>query len=162
MNAVMAAFSSCTLRWTPALDLLVGKQREPALHLVKPGSAGGREMQVIAGVSSEPGSDRRCLVGGVIVEHQVDVEIGWHGLFDRGQEPAEFDGAVALVATADDPAGGDVKNREQRGRAVALVVMTASLDLSRSHRQQRLRAVERLNLDFSSTHKTRAWAGGLR
>jgi len=28
----------------------------------------------------------------------------------------------------------------------ALVVMTAPLDLPRSHRQQRLRAVERLNL----------------
>src|SRR6516225_2262147 len=129
-----------------ALDLLVGEQREPALHLVEPGSAGGREMQVIARVSSEPGSDWWCLVGGVIVEHQVDVEIGWHGLFDRGQEPAEFDCAVALVATADDPAGGDVKSGEQRGRAVALVVMTAAFDLSRSHWQQRLRAVERLNL----------------
>ena len=83
-----------------ALDLLVGEQREPALHLVEPGSAGGREMQVIARVFSEPGSDRRCLVGGVIVEHQVDVEIGWHGRFDRGQEPAEFDG-VALATAGD-------------------------------------------------------------
>jgi hypothetical protein len=71
-------------------------------------------MQVIARVSSEPGSDRRCLVGGVIVEHQVNVEIGWHGLFDRGQKPAQFDCAVALVATADDPAGGDVKSRTTR------------------------------------------------
>ena len=36
----------------------------------------------------------------------MDVEIGRHGLFDRGQKPAEFDGAVALVAAADNPAGG--------------------------------------------------------
>ena len=129
-----------------ALDLLVGEQREPALDLVEPGGAGRREMQVIARVSGEPGFDRRCLVGGVIVEHQMDVEIGRHGLFDRGQEPAEFDRAVALVATADDPAGGDVQGGEQRGRAVALVVMAASLDLPRSHRQQRLGAVERLDL----------------
>ena len=89
-----------------------------------------------------------AFVGGVIVEHQVDVEIGRHGLFDRGQEPAEFDRAVALVATADDPAGGDVEGGAQRGCAVALVVMTAPLDLPRSHRQQRQRAVERLNLRF--------------
>ena len=31
-----------------ALDLLVGEQREPAFDLIKPGGAGGREVQVIA------------------------------------------------------------------------------------------------------------------
>ncbi len=49
----------------------------------------------------------------VIVEHQMDVEIARHGLFDRGQEPAEYDSAVALVAAADDPAGGDVESGRQ-------------------------------------------------
>ena len=62
------------------------------------------------------------------------------------QKFAEFDRAVALVAAADDPTGGDVQGGEQRGCAVALVVMAAPLDLPRPHRQQRLSAVERLDL----------------
>ena len=69
-----------------ALDLFVGEQREPAFNLVQPGSAGRREVQVIARVAGQPGPDRRRLVGGVIVEHQVDVETGPHSGFDRGEE----------------------------------------------------------------------------
>ena len=86
-----------------ALDLLVGEQREPAFDLIKPGSAGRREVQVTARVAGEPALDRRRLVSGVIVEHQMDVEIGRHGVLDLRQEFAEFDRAVALVAAPDDP-----------------------------------------------------------
>ena len=43
---------------------------------------------------------------------------------------------------------------------MALVVVRAPLDLARAHRQQRLRAVQRLNLAFSSTHSTSACSGG--
>src|SRR5215469_6322876 len=56
-----------------ALDLLVGEQREPAFDLNKPRAAGRRKMPVMAWVAGEPGFDRRRLVGGVIVEHQMDV-----------------------------------------------------------------------------------------
>ena len=64
------------------LDLLVSEQREPAFDLIKPGGAGRGEVQVIARVAGEPGRDGRRLVGGVIVEHQMDVEIARHGLLD--------------------------------------------------------------------------------
>ena len=143
MKAVMAAFSSCTLRCTPRLICLSASS---ACNLVEPGGAGRREMKVIARVAGEPGFDGRRFVGSVIVEHQVDVEIGRHGLFDRGQELSKFDRTMALVAAADDLARGDVEGGEQRGRAVALVVVSTPLGLPRSHRQQRLRAIERLDL----------------
>ena len=68
--------------------------------------------------------------------------------FDRVEEAAEFDRAVALVAAADDPAGGDVQRGEQRGGAVTRVVVGAPLDLAGPHRQQRLGAVQRLDLRF--------------
>ena len=71
-----------------ALDLLVGEQREPAFDLIKPGGAGRCEVQVTARVAGEPGLDRRRLVSGVIVEHQMDVEIGRHRLLDLRQEVA--------------------------------------------------------------------------
>ena len=143
MKAAMSDFSLLDAAMNAALDLFVGEQREPAFDLVQPGSAGRREVQVIARVAGQPGPDRRRLVGGVIVEHQVDVETGRHGGFDRGEEAAEFDRAVALVAAADDPAGGDVERGEQRGGAVTRIIVAAPLDLSGPHRQQRLGAVER-------------------
>ena len=96
-----------------ALDLLVGEQREPAFDLVEPGGAGRREVEVVARVAGEPRFDGWRFVGGVIVEHQMDVEIGRHGLLDLRQEVAEFDRAVPLVAAADDPAGGNVQGDEQ-------------------------------------------------
>src|ERR1700732_3448841 len=54
-----------------ALDLLVGKQCEPAFDLVEPGSAGRCEVQVITRVTGQPGPHWRGLVGGVVVKHQV-------------------------------------------------------------------------------------------
>jgi len=82
-----------------ALDLLVGEQCEPAFDLIKPGGAGRREMHVIARVAGEPGLVGRRLVSGVIVEHQMDVKIGRHGLLDLGEEVAEFDRAMTLVSS---------------------------------------------------------------
>jgi hypothetical protein len=86
---------------------------------------------MIARVAGKPGLHRRRLVSGVIVEHQVDAEIDRHRLRDPGEELAEFDGAVALVAAGDDPDGGDVQGGEQRGDAVALAVMAAPPGLAR-------------------------------
>src|SRR5438270_9649825 len=49
---------------------------------------------------------------------------------------------------ADDLAAGDVQCGEQRGGAVTLVVEGAPLGLARPHGQDRLRAIERLDLAF--------------
>jgi hypothetical protein len=46
---------------------------------------------VIARVAGEPRVDGRRLLRGVIVEHETDVEIGRHDLFDRGEEFRKFD-----------------------------------------------------------------------
>jgi|CXWL01.1.fsa_nt_gi hypothetical protein len=45
---------------------------------------------------------------------------------------------------------------------MSAVVMCPALDLSGTHRQQGARAVQGLNLGFSSTHKTSALSGGWR
>ena len=148
MKVTMSALSCWTLRWTPRLILLVGEQCEPAFDLIEPGGAGRGEMEVIARAAGEPRFDGRGLVGGVIIEHEMDVEIGRHGLLDLAEELAEFDRTVTLVAAADDLAGSNVQSGEQRGRAVTLVVMTTPLDLTGAHRQQRLGSVECLDLRF--------------
>jgi len=94
----MSGFEIVDAAMDGARDLLVGEQREPALDLVQPGGAGRCEVEVIARVAGEPCLDRRRLVDGVVVEHEMDVEVGRHGLLDLGQELAEFDRAVTLVA----------------------------------------------------------------
>jgi hypothetical protein len=104
------------------------------------------EVEMVTRMASQPCLDRRGLVGGVIVEHEVEVEIGGHRLFDRVEELTELDRAVALVAAANDPSGGDVERGKQRGGAVADIVVAAPLGLSRPHRQQGLGTVQRLDL----------------
>ena len=95
---------------------------------------------------------------GVLSHRQMDIELAGDLGFKRAQELEELPAAVARQALGNEPAGGDVQRREQRGRAVAHVVVGASLDLARSGRE-RSRAWIWL---FSSTQSTSARSGGSR
>ena len=57
----------------PSADALRGDLGKEALDQVQPGRAGGREVKLEARVCLQPGSDLGGLVGGVVVEHDVDV-----------------------------------------------------------------------------------------
>ena len=76
----------------------------------------------------------------------MHVEIGGHVALDFVEEFAELLGAWRGMHFADDRSRFHVERGEQRRRAVAFLVMGAPLDLTRPHGQQRLRAVQRLNL----------------
>lgn len=54
-----------------AADALLGNFRKPSLHLIKPGAAGGREMEMVAGVLLEPRSHFGRLVSGIVIQDQV-------------------------------------------------------------------------------------------
>ena len=81
----------------PAPDLTLGEKGEPALDLVEPGGVGRGEVDVIARPLGEPGLDGRRFVGGVIVHHEVDIEIGGHGGVDRVQKAAKLGGAMPFM-----------------------------------------------------------------
>ena len=86
------------------------------------------------------------LVGGVIVNDQMDVLLS-RGLAVDGVEKAdELLMPVAAHALADDLAVEDVEGSEQGGGAVALVIMGHRTATAALHRQPRLGAVERLDL----------------
>ena len=51
-------------------------------------------------------------------------------------------------ACADDGSSFHVEGGEERRGSMPLIIVGASLDLPRTHRQERLRPVERLNLAF--------------
>ena len=81
-----------------------------------------------------------------VVEHDVDREVGRHAGVDGIEEAAELLRPMAWEAAPDHVAGGDIERGEQRGRAVAPIVVRAPLGLAGPQRQEWLRAVERLDL----------------
>jgi hypothetical protein len=85
-------------------------------------------------------------VGGVVVGDAVDVQLGRHGLVDLAQERQELLMPVARLAAGPHGAVEHVQRGEQRGGAVALVVVGDALDVAEAHGQHRLRALERLAL----------------
>src|SRR4051794_32067572 len=60
---------------TAPTKLLLRQVGEPALHLVDPGRVRRREVQVKTRMSEQPAVDERRLVGGVVVQNEVDVEV---------------------------------------------------------------------------------------
>jgi len=69
-----------------AADGALGDESEEAFDLVEPRGVAGREVNVPARTACEPGSDLGMLVGGVVVDDEVDVELGWHISFDVTEE----------------------------------------------------------------------------
>jgi hypothetical protein len=89
-------------------------------------------------VAGQPGLDRGMFVGGVVVAHEVQLRLG-AGLGDLFEEAQELLVAMPGVAGVGDLAGGDLQRGEQRGDAVAEVVIGLALRDARSHRQLRRR-----------------------
>src|SRR5687767_14165444 len=107
----------------------------------------------------QPAQHLGVLVAAVVVEDHVDHLAGRHGALDRVEEADELLVPVPRHAAADHPAVEDVEGGEQRGGAMALVVVRPGAGLARLQRQAGLGAVEGLDL-FSSTDSTRLCAGG--
>ena len=63
------------------------------------------------------------LVGGVIVDDEVDVELSRDIGVDVAQEGEEFLMAMALLALAEDLSAGDVQSSKQRCGAMANIIM---------------------------------------
>src|SRR6476660_8647058 len=86
------------------------------------------------------------LVGGVVVEDDVDHLAGRHLGLDRVQEAHELLMAVALHVAADDGPVEDVERSEQGRGAMALVVVRHGAEPALLQRQARLGAIESLDL----------------
>src|SRR5688572_21309114 len=97
-----------------AFDLLLAQEREPALDEIQPRGARRREVEMKSRVASEPAAHARCLVGAVVVEDQMHVEVRWHLGLDRLEELEELLTPMPPMTLADDFAGGDVEGGKQR------------------------------------------------
>ena len=71
-------------------------------------------------VAIEPSPNVRMLVGGIVIENDVDDLTGWRLRLDGVQKSNEFLMTMALHVAADDCAVEDVESGEQRRGAVPL------------------------------------------
>src|SRR5829696_6108380 len=134
----MAAWRSTTDRKTPRFRRrLVSVAKK--VHGVEPGAGGRGEVEGEARIAAEPGDHLRVLVGGVVVEDDVDELTGRHRRLEGVEETDELLVPMALHAAAEDRAVEHVEGGKQGGGAVA---PRAWIWL------------------FSSTESTTAWAGG--
>jgi hypothetical protein len=145
-QAWIACLSWATQRWVPRRSHLVVSSAQPPLDQVQPRAGGRGEVQLNAGMGTQPPLDRGSLVGRGVVADHVDGEVGRDGLVDPGQEAAELDRAGSRGQLGDDVARRDVQGRVQVGGAVAGVVVRARLTGPGQQRQHRRSPIQRLHL----------------
>src|SRR5260221_2290889 len=94
-EAVSFAYEVCDGDKRAAADGALGDQGEEALDLIEPGSIGRREVKMPARPPCEPRPDFGVLVGGVVVDDEMDIEF----CRDIGLDVPE-EGEELLVAMA--------------------------------------------------------------
>src|SRR5262245_16444965 len=90
--------------------------------------------------------DHRGLMSTVVIEDQVYVEFLWHRSCYGVEKFAQLPSPMSLVKLPDNLSAGGLQGSKQCGGSVPPVVVSASLHLTRTHRQKRLRAVQSLDL----------------
>ena len=118
-------------------------------------------MQVDTGVLLQPGAHLGMVMGGVVVQHEVQLTPGI-GAGDLLTEHQELGVAMSIEAAVGDLAGGDLQSGEQRRRTMPDVVVGAALGAARTQRQVCWVRSGAWIWDFSSTHSTTARSGGWR
>ena len=96
-----------------AFDLPFAQEPKPALDLIHPRRVRGREVQVVTRMTKKPSLDEWCLVGGIVVQHHVDLNTGRDLRVNHLEEFLELQRAVATKTLTDDVAGRDVQCRKQ-------------------------------------------------
>ena len=92
-----------------------------------------------------PGLDFGVLVGAVVVDDQVQIELLGHLFVDPSQKAEELLVPVTGLAFGDHRTGGHIQRGKQGGGSVVDVVMRHIFHVVQSHGQQRLRPVQSMN-----------------
>lgn len=103
-------------------------------------------MQMIARALGQPTRDEGGLVGGVVAENQVYMQIRTRGRMDLVEEAPELHRAMPSVARSNEISGLYVEGGEEGSRAVAAGIVGTALNLTGLHGQQGHRPVKGLDL----------------
>jgi len=87
-------------------------QAEPALHLIQPRRVCRGVVNVIEGSLGQPGAHLTMFVRGVVVHHQVHVELFRNTGVQLAQKREKLLMPVARLALGEDRTGGNVERRE--------------------------------------------------
>ena len=124
----------------------LGDQGKPAFHLIQPRRVGRGVMNLVSRPLRQPGAHFGMFVRCVIVDDQVDVQFRRDAVVEPAQKREKLLMPVSRFALGEDGAGRDIQRSKQSSRAVADVIVSDALDVAKPHGQNRLSAVERLNL----------------
>lgn len=91
---------------------LLGDETEPALGLVQPRRIGRRVVDVEAGRLCEPESYPGMLVGRVVVDDQMDIEMAGFSLIDALEELKKLLVTMAWLTLREHHSGCDVERGE--------------------------------------------------
>lgn len=121
---------------------------EPALDLVNPRRGSRREMDMIVRPAAEPRFDLGCFVSGVVVHEDMDIDRFTDVSVDLFEKIQELDCPVAFVAFAYDESRGDIERGKQRDCTMPHIAVRAPFRYGRHYRQDRLLAIQGLDLAF--------------
>lgn len=131
-----------------ALDCALADKSEPPFDLIEPAGISWREMRMEPGALSEPCANFGMFVCRVIIHHDVDVQVGGYVGFDMAKEGEELLVPVPGFALADDGARRDIEGSKECGGSMSEIVMSHAFDITETHWQYRLAALESLDLSF--------------
>jgi hypothetical protein len=119
---------------------------EEALDEIEPRGSGRGEVELKPRMLPEPRRYRRMLVRAVVVENEMNGLTARRPLIDGVQKRDELGMGVARLTPLDHVPLEDIQRRKEGGRPVPLIVMRLAHRHPRPQRQDRLGAIQRLNL----------------
>ena len=125
---------------------LLGEVPEPPFDQIEPRGTGGREMNGKAAMPGQPYFDPRMRMGAVIIQDQMESQLGRRFSIQFAQETEKFLVPMPRHAFAQHGSLQDVQGRKRGRGIVALVVMRQRAASPLLHRQAGLGAVQGLDL----------------
>jgi hypothetical protein len=121
---------------------------KPDIYLIEPGGISGSEVNVVSGEKRQPIFNSLMFMGGVVIDDEMYIEVFGHGRFNMFEKAEVFLMTMAFSALGKDLASRDIKSCKKSCCAMPNVIMRHALDISQTHGQDGLGAVESLDLAF--------------
>ena len=113
-------------------------------------------------MAEQPALDGRALVGGVVVEHQVDGQVQGHGGVQLRQKLLELLGAVVPTEAPHDVSRVVVEGGEQARRPVPRVIVAQPFGRAGEQQEDRLCPVQGLDLRLLIDAEDHRALGGIQ